>query len=129
MDHLSDIAKLRHYEPARLDRIRLEQLIVEHGEPGAERLVGRTLDNIALRLNRCERAWRGSEDRRVCEAAEELAIYAEHIGLVSLERVALDVAAAAAVGDHVALGATLARLVRIGESSLMSAWDLTDLSI
>lgn len=104
-------------------------LVIELGEPGAERLVGRALDTIAVRLNRCERAWRSNDMERLVASAEDLAACAERIGLVTLDRVARDVIGSAMAGDTAALGATLARLVRIGEASLMSAWDLGDLSI
>ncbi len=126
---MNDLGRLRHCETARLDRERLETLIIELGEPGAERLVGRALDTIAVRLNRCERAWRTGDTDRLVTSADDLATCAERIGLVTLERVARDVISSADCGDGPALGATLARLVRIGESSLMSAWDLGDLSL
>ena len=109
--------------------MRLEKLVVELGEPGAERLVGRALDTIAVRLNRCERAWRNGDYSRLAESANDLATCAERIGLVTLERVARDVIGTVCAGDAAALGATLARMVRIGEASLMSAWDLGDLSL
>lgn len=126
---MSEVARLRHCETTRLDRVRLEMLVVELGEPGAERLVGRALDTIAVRLNRCERAWRSGDRGRLVTSAEDLSKCAERIGLVTLDRVARDVIGSARAGDDAALGATLARLVRIGEASLMSAWDLGDLSL
>ena len=125
----SELGRLRHTETARLDRDCLERLVTELGEPGAERLVGRALDTIAVRLNRCERAWRSGDIPRLVTSAEDLAKCAERIGLVTLDRVARDVILAANRGDDPALGATLSRLVRIGEASLMSAWDLSDLPI
>ncbi len=124
---MSEVGRLRHYETARFDRIRLEELILELGEPGAERLVGRALDTIAVRLNRCERAWRSDDHERLISSADDLAKCAERIGLVTLDRVARDVILATRASDSPALGATLARLVRVGEASLMSAWDLGDL--
>lgn len=107
-----------------MDRARLAALVCELGEPGAERLVGRALDTIAIRLNRCERAWRSGDFARLIASAEDLATCADQIGFVTLERVAQDVISTASSGDTAALGATLARMVRIGEASLLSAWDL-----
>lgn len=123
---MGEFAKLRHVEPARLDRFRLEEILAEFGEMGAERMVGRSLDTIAIRLNRCERAWRAGEMKEVRAAADDLLSHALQIGLISLERAALNVVDAVKSGDTVAIGATVARMVRIGEASLMSAWDIGD---
>lgn len=123
----SEVGRLRHSETACLDRDRLEELVIELGEPGAERYVGRALDTIAVRLNRCERARRSGDMARLITSAEELAGCAQQIGLVTLERVARDVILTARRGDEASLAATLSRMVRIGEASLMSAWDLGDM--
>lgn len=123
---MSELGRLRHSETVRLDRLRLEELVAELGEPGAERLVGRALDTIAVRLNRCERSWRNGDGGRLVDSAKDLARCAERIGMVTLDHVARDVIVTAEAGDSAALGATLARLVRLGEASLMSAWDLGD---
>lgn len=121
---MGEFAKLRHIEPARLDRIRLEEIVSEYGETGAERLVGRALDTIAIRLNRCERAWRANDHAEIQAAADDLLTYAVQIGLVSLERAAANVVDAARTGEPAAVGATVARMVRIGEASLMCAWEM-----
>lgn len=123
---MGEFAKLRHIEPARLDRIRLEEIVVEFGEAGAERMVGRVLDNIAIRLNRCERAWQSGDLERVKVSAEDLLTYANQIGMISLERAAANVVDASDTGEPAALGATVARMVRVGETSLMTAWDIGD---
>ena len=49
--------------------------------------------------------------------------------MTTLARVARDVLRPAPSHDAAALGATLARLVRIGERSLMAVWDLQDLCL
>ncbi len=123
---MGEFATLRYIEPARLDRIRLEEIIVEFGETGAERMVGRALDTIAIRLNRCERAWRADDLTQIEASAQDLLTHAVQIGLISLERAAVNVVDAAQSGDPAAIGATVARMVRIGEASLMCAWDMGD---
>ncbi len=80
------------------------------------------------------------EDMVAVEAAHDLAarrIGAERaadVTLVSstadaLARVAGDVARTVAAGDFIATGATLFRLMRVGERSLTAVWDLQDLSV
>ncbi len=123
------VAQISHFEPARMDRDRLLKLFADHGQPGAERLIGRTLEDLAVRLNRVERSWKDSDQVRLCHGARELSEVAMHIGLVSLARAALAASRAATAGDHAAMGATVARMMRLGEASLMSVWDLRDLSV
>ena len=118
------VSRIRHREVARLDADRLQHLVEEYGEPGAERFVGRALEAIAVRLSKAERAWRRGDSVRLCQGARELSDIAGQIGLPSLQRVAMDVSRVAIAGDSAALGATVARMVRLGESSLMAAWEL-----
>lgn len=54
---------------------------------------------------------------------------AEQIGMTALARVAGDVAQTVDAGDTVATGATLSRLIRVGEKSLTVIWDQQDLSL
>jgi hypothetical protein len=51
---------------------------------------------------------------------------ADQIGMASLARVARDVSSCAVRVDAAALGATLARLERIADVSLMAIWDMQD---
>lgn len=107
-----------------MDVERLQALVDDYGEPGAERFVGRALESIAVRLGKAERAWTRGDTVRLCQGAREISDIAGQIGLTSLEQVAMDVSKVAISGDHVALSATLARMVRLGENSLMTAWDI-----
>lgn len=126
---MHSIAKLRPDEPARVDRGRLEQLVEDYGPGGAERLMGRTLEDLAVRLNRADRAWRRGDTVRLCHGARELADVAERIGFLGLARAADVVSRVAIEGDPAALGATVGRMMRLGEASLMSAWDIRNLSL
>ena len=121
---VTGVARIRHVEAARLDRSALERLVREHGEEGAERLVGRALECIAVLLNRVERAWRTGDAKRIWRDTIEIAAHAEEIGLSSLHRVAGDVVGCIETGDPAALGATVGRMIRLGEASLMTAWNL-----
>lgn len=62
-------------------------------------------------------------------AARGIQPIATEIGMPLLGQVTRDVCACIESGDAIALGATLARLLRVGERSLYAVWDLQDLSI
>ena len=116
-------------EHASLDCGRLEEILLTLGERGAERFLSRTLEDVAVRLNRVERAWRRGESASVRRISRALSDSAAKIGLTTLARVACDVGRVAARGDAAALAATVCRLVRVGEASLMRIWDMRDESV
>ncbi len=118
------VIHLNPIEPARFDSGRVAALVTEFGEAGAERLVGRALEDLAVKLNRVERAHRTGDSGRLADSSRELASIAAQVGLVSLSEVASHVVLCAGHHDHTALNAVIARLIRIGEHSLMSAWEL-----
>lgn len=126
---MTNVTRLRLDEAARLDTDRLETLVLEYGEPGAERFLGRTLEDIAVRLNRVERSWRRKDLVRLCHGARELSGVAEIVGLTTLARAAANVSSAAISGDMAAMASTVARLSRIGEVSLITMWEQQDQSI
>ncbi len=123
---MGQIARLHHAEAAHVDRLRLESLVQDHGAQAAERLMGRALEDLAVRLNRAERAWRKGQAAVLCRDAAAVAKVAEDVGLVGVARVARTVSVLATTGDSAATGATVARMMRLGEASLMSAWDIDD---
>lgn len=55
--------------------------------------------------------------------ADGLIEVADQIGMHTLARVAKDVSFCVGKGDVVALGGTLARLLRVGDQSLSSIWN------
>lgn len=126
---VADVATIRLTEAAGLDRDRLADLLGEMGEPAAERLIGRSLEDLAVRLNRAERAWTRGDHVRLCHGTREMAEVAQRIGLTTFARSAVNVSQVAMTGDHAALAATVARLIRVGEASLMSVWDMRDMQV
>ncbi len=126
---MPQVAQISHYEPARMDRDRLLKLFSDHGQPRAERMIGRMLEDLAVRLNRAERSWQAGDQAHLSRGARELSDVAMNVGLVSLANAALATSRAAAAGDYAAMGATVARMMRLGEASLMSVWDLRDQSV
>ena len=120
---------LKQDETVRLNAGRLEELYVQLGEAGAENVVCRALEELAVRLSHTERCYREGRSVDLCKSARSLVAISDQIGMQMLSRVAADVTTCANKGDAVALAATLSRLLRIGERSLSEIWDLQDLSI
>ena len=120
---------LRHEEEVRLNPDRLDQLFVQLGEAGAQNVVCRAMEELAVRLSSLEECHRAGRAEMVRKGAKSLIAIADQIGMQSLARVAGDVRDCADRGDGVALAATLRRLVRIGDRSLTAVWDLQDLSV
>ena len=99
------------------------------GESAAEDVVCRAIEELAIRLTHCERLWRDGNLPGLRKSARSLIAIAEQVGMMSLARVANDVTQSIDIDDRAALGATLFRLIRIGERSLTAVWDLQDLSV
>ncbi len=126
---MADIAVLIFEEKVRLDSDRLAELYVQLGERGAQNVVCRAMEELAVRLARIESAFQEDKPALLRKTAKSLIGIAEQVGMQRLAEVARDVRHCSELGDPVATGATLARLLRIGERSLTAVWDLQDLSV
>lgn len=126
---MAEMSALRHEEGVRLDPDRLMALYEDLGEAGAENVVSRAMEELSHRLAEMQRQYRDVEIDRFCRNARSLSRVAGQVGMVSLARVAQDVADCAASGERVALAATWARLQRLSDQSLVAVWDLQDISI
>ncbi|MEX1233409.1 MAG: hypothetical protein WEB56_00300 [Roseovarius sp.] len=120
---------LEQKEIVRLNAGRLEELYSQLGEAGAEDVVCRALEELAVRLSHTERCYREGRLTDMRKSARSLVAIADQIGMQALSRVAADVTIAADNDDLVAMAATLSRLLRIGDSSLSEVWEMQDLSI
>ena len=116
-------------ENVRLDPDRLGSLYRQLGDTGAEDVICRAIEELAVRLAHCERLWRQHDHTGMRKCTRSLIAISEQIGMTTLARVAGDVTKAIDNGDGAAVGATLFRLLRIGERSLTAVWDLQDLSV
>ncbi|MFZ5964156.1 hypothetical protein ACOXXX_14515 [Thalassococcus sp. BH17M4-6] len=120
---------LQPSEGARLDADRLDSLYSQLGPQGAENVVCRAMEELAFRLAHIDRMYCRNDLAEMRKTTRGLIGIAEQIGMTGLARVARDVVGCIDDGDATALAATLARLARSGEGSLMAIWDLQDLSI
>lgn len=129
MSKLNSITQIRLAEPVRVDHDRLGALYSELGHTGAEDVVCRAMEELALRMAHCDRLLRSADYEELRKSARSLIAIADQIGMDLLAQVARDVMECVDVGDSVALAATLGRLMRAGEGSLTAIWDLQDITI
>ncbi|MGX9356287.1 hypothetical protein ACS3SW_14325 [Roseobacteraceae bacterium S113] len=123
---MEQVKLLAPNERVMLDQDRLQALYSELGDVGAEDVVCRAMEELAVRLSYAEKLCRRGDYDDMQKVVRSLVAISEQIGMNTLARVAKDVCACVEAGDRVALGATLSRLVRIGERSLSAIWDLDD---
>ena len=126
---MSDVVKIRLAEKIQLDQVRLDALYSQLGAAGAETVVCRAMEELAVRLSECNTLWRESSLIRLRKHARSLIAISDQIGMHMLAQVAADVTAALDAKDEVAVAATLSRMLRIGERSLTAMWAMEDMSI
>lgn len=129
MNEVDKIVTLEQKESVWLDPDRLNGLYRQLGDTNAVDVLCRTVEELAVRLSNCERLWRQRDWAGLRKCAKSLVAISEQVGMTALARVAGDVARTVDAGDAVATGATLSRLIRVGERSLTAVWDQQDLSI
>ncbi|WP_372840535.1 hypothetical protein [Phaeovulum sp.] len=126
---MADISVLHHQEGVRLDPDRVTTLYSELGGVKAEAVLCHSIEELAVLLATLQRSAQANNRGAIVETAGALGRLAAEIGMITLARVAGDVAHTALAADTAALAATQARLVRIGDRSLTAVWDLQDMSL
>jgi hypothetical protein len=119
------VTRLLPAERADIDARRVRSLVRDMGQPSAERLFGRALDEIEERVRRADEAAAGGDFRRAAKAVRQLVPIADAVGLTGISRVAVMASGAAEGGDGAALAALLARLGRAIHGSVRAigeAW-------
>jgi hypothetical protein len=128
-DLVDQVAMLAYSEPVRVESEQLDGLYSQLGTSGAEDVVCRAMEEIALRMNRMLRQFVDQELEDLRKNARSLVAISQQIGLIGLADVAGDVTKCIDDGDQVALAAVVHRFVRVGDRSLSAIWDLQDISI
>jgi len=123
------LGKLEPTETVRLDNIRLDELYQRLGPISAENVISCAMEELAVRLSRISKAYKAGNLDDVRRIADSLGTIADQVGMPVLGRVAANVADLCLCNDGAALAATMSRLIRLGEKSLMAVWDLQDLSV
>lgn len=126
---MGEIVEIRLYEHIQLDQVRLGTLYAQLGTASAESVVCRAMEELAVRMAQCDTLWRSGDLVQLRKHARSLIAISDQIGMGDLADVARDVTACIDVQDHVAIAATLSRMLRIGERSLSAIWSMEDLSI
>jgi len=123
------MTELVFHETVGLDPHRLEELYQDLGKQKAEDVLCRALEELALRLSNAHRAFRESQWEDFHGYVKSLLTISDQIGMCKLATVARNTLECLDGGDHVALMATFARLMRVGEGSLCQVWDLQNITL
>ena len=115
-------------ETVRLDNAFLEELYRQLGSAGAEDFISRTMEDMAVQLAKLGRNHSAGRIEEVRQVAFVIASQADQIGMSIVSRVARDVAELSTRNDGAGFAATVARLGRVGETSLMAVWEMQGLS-
>lgn len=126
---VANILTVMHTENVRLDPDKLSELYAQLGEAGAEDVVCRAIEELAVRLSHCERLWRQNNMPLLRKNARSLIAISDQVGMTAMAKIAGDVTDAVDSEDQAAIAATLFRLLRVGERSLTAVWEQQDLSI
>jgi len=127
-ERVESVTTLSQKENVRLDSERLDQLYVQLGEQTAEDVMCRSMEELAVRLSYTERLYRRADMEKLRKSLKSIVRISEQIGTPMLAQVAKDVIRCVDQGDATAVAATLARLLRIGEGSLIAFWQIKDIS-
>lgn len=128
-ENVTNITTMAFDEKVRLNSDRMAELYVQLGEAGAQDVVCRAMEELAVRLAKVNETYLAQNLNDLHKGAKGLIGIAEQIGMQKLANVARDVCNCTDNYDPISLGATLARLMRIGDQSLTAVWDLQDLSV
>ncbi len=120
------VTVLRFEEPVRFDPDRLERLCRDIGETQVEYEVAAGLERIMIALAQIDCVDSTLERKKIVAG---IADPASKIGMATLARVVRNVHIVMARQDMAAIGATLARLRRVGERSVYAIYDIEDMSV
>ena len=123
------VSQLRPQESVTLNTDVLEEMNVRLGYHKAETAICTAMEDIAVLLQYTGTLLRTGDRKNLAVTARQIESLSERIGMDRLARVATDVLRLCDRDDQAALGATTARLRRVGETSLIAIWDREDLSI
>lgn len=126
---MTQVLQLRLSESVMLDHGQLGTLYAQLGTASAEDVVCRAIEELANRMSECERFYRMRQLAELRKHARSLIAISEQLGMHALGDAARSVTECIDNADHVALAATLSRMLRIGDQSLTAVWDQSDLIV
>ena len=117
------IKELIPFEPVWVNTDLLNGLGERLGFEDAEILVNAAMEELAELLYLTESLLGDSDSKRLRENVQRISDLSESVGMHVLAQIARDVAGLCDQDDKHALSATMARMRRVGERSLMAIWD------
>ncbi len=123
------ISELRPSEAVLLNGDRLEEICRDLGYRGGEAAISTTLEDLAGLLSQARSFWEQDDLSALDLCAGQVVRLSDRVGMAGLSRSARNVRDLCGRPDAVALAATVARMRRIGEQSLLAIWDRQDLII
>lgn len=123
------VSDLEPAEAVYLDTDRLEEICNRLGYSGGETAICAAMEDVAAMLHKATVMWKADDLGALVQVAQQIASVADRIGMAGLARVAGDVLSLCDGSDAPALAATVARMRRLGEQSLLAIWDRQDQTI
>lgn len=119
------VCRLQLNEIVGLEFERLERIWKRLGPEDGELVLGAAMEDLATLLHEVMLAWEMSDVTAIRMRAFSIQGLGDRLGMPLVSHVASDVIALTTrhTGDAAALAATVARLQRIGEQSLVAIWD------
>ena len=124
-----DVLAFHAEEQLSFDDDRLVELVVEHGETGAQAVIDDTLREIATLTAELVHCLRHDTARDAMVAAtlcRKIEVAAHVAGLPLYKRVVADLKSCQERGDDNAAAAVLHRLVRLAATAMRQSWDICD---
>ena len=117
------IKELIPFEPIWVNTDLLNGLGQRLGFEDAELLVNAAMEELAELLYLTDALWSDGDFDRLKKNVKRISTLSESVGMHVLAQIARDVDGLCGTGDKHALAATMARMRRVGERSLMAIWD------
>ena len=117
------IKELIPFEPVWVNTDLLNGLGERMGFEDAEILVNAAMEELAELLYLTDSLWSDGDTDRLGKNVQRISVLAESVGMHVLAQIARDVEGLCGEDDRHAMAATMARMRRVGERSLMAIWD------
>jgi hypothetical protein len=124
-----ELSRLIPRERVSLNRGPIEGMCRTLGAERAEALVGGAMEELAVWVSRSEKLCRAGNRDELGRLARLTSTVGLKLGMDDLARVSDAVAELAPHSDEATLAAVTARMVRVGEGSLVAIWELQGLSV
>jgi len=123
------VTRLELRERVALDRAPIDEMCRALGPERAEGIVGGAMEELAVWLSRADKLRAAGQWGDLVRLARSTEAMAARLGMWQLARIAGEAAALSGDPGNAALAAVTARMVRVGEGSLVAVWDLQNLSV